>query len=202
MLCTGNRPTLTPSLLLAAYRQGLFPMDQEGSLEWHAPVLRAIFPLHALGPYPAVAPNARFRRFMRSSGFRHTRNAAFDEVIGHCATVHGETWLSPHMVEAYGQLHRIGHAHSVETWLGDALVGGIYGVAIGGAFFGESMFSLAPNGSKAAFFHLADHLRRRGFILFDSQYANAHTVSLGAVEVFKDDFMDLLERAVDAKVAF
>ncbi len=177
-------------------------MDEDGVLEWHAPELRAVFPLRPLGPYPAVAPNARFKRFLRSSGFRLTRNEAFDEVIGHCATVHGETWLSPQMVEAYGQLHQIGLAHSVETWQGDALVGGIYGVAIGGAFFGESMFSLVTNASKAAFFHLADHLRARGFTLFDTQYANDHTLSLGAVGVLKVDFMDMLERALAVNAAF
>src|SRR5690606_16030704 len=105
-------------------------------------------------------------------------------------------------IAAYTQLHRIGHAHSVETWADGDLVGGIYGVSIGAAFFGESMFSLVPNGSKAAFYHLAEHLRERGFTLFDSQYVNHHTASLGAIEIPGRDFLERLRDAIGRKVSF
>jgi len=197
MLCSDGMPVLSPPLLLSAYGKGFFPMaDEDGRIQWHHPDPRAVFPLDR------IRPNQRLKRFLRSAGFTMRIDTAFHAVMECCATAHGESWISPAMVEAYTGLHRAGHAHCVETWLGERLVGGIYGVSIGAAFFGESMFSLHANASKAAFHHLADHLRQRGFQLFDTQYANAHTTSLGAVEIPRQEFLAALAKAAAAPVTF
>lgn len=190
-------PRLTPDILLYGYIHGCFPMgNEEGLIHWYNPDPRAIFPLES------TRPNARFKRFLRSSGFHCTVDTAFERVMRHCATAHGDTWITGEMIRVYTQLHRMGHAHSVETWAGPALVGGVYGVSAGGAFFGESMFSLVPNASKAAFHHLAEHLRQRGFLLFDTQYLNDHTALLGATEVSKKEFSMLLAQALEKQVRF
>ena len=197
MLCTDCEPPLSPDLLLSAYAQGIFPMaDHQGSIAWYTADPRAVFPLDK------VRPNARFRRFLRQADFRLTFDMAFEEVIGHCATVHGDSWISPRLLEAYVRLHEAGHAHSVETWQAGKLVGGLYGVHLGGAFFGESMFSLVSNASKAAFYHLADHLRQQGFVLFDSQFINDHTASLGAIEIPRDEYLAQLAAAIALPVKF
>lgn len=186
-----SAPALTPGLLLSAYAQGIFPMgDADGPVHWHDPDPRAIFPLEK------IRPNARFLRFLRNSGLQCTMNTAFGEVMRHCATVHGPSWITDGMIHAYTALHVHGHAHSTEVRMNDDLVGGLYGVQIGTAFFGESMFSLVPNTSKAAFHHLAAWLRTQGFTLFDSQYLNDHTASLGAIEVPRATFRKLLTAAV------
>lgn len=196
MVCTESTPPLTPDILLLAYRRGIFPMaDDSGKVEWHAPDPRAIFPLTPRQG-PVVAPNKRMARYMRNSGFTTTFDQAFEEVVGACATVHGPTWLSDRLIAAYVELHRMGHAHSVETWKEGRLVGGLYGVALGGAFFGESMFSTAPNAGKNAFYKLVERLREQRFILFDTQFANAHTRSLGAVEIPREHFLQLLDEAL------
>lgn len=188
---------LTTDLLLEAYSQGYFPMgDEEGWIHWHSPDPRAVFPLEA------IAPNARFLRFMRTSGMRCTTDAAFEAVMRHCSTAHGETWITDDMITAYARLHRLGHAHSVETWAGRKLVGGIYGVSMGSAFFGESMFSLVANASKAAFHHLVKHLRQRNYTLFDTQYINDHTASLGAVEIPLEQFKVKLASALNSPDLF
>ena len=197
MICTDTTPPFTPQLLLTAYSQGIFPMaDADGTIQWYAPDPRAIFPLET------IEPNARFRRFLRSSELSCTVDQAFDEVIGHCATVHGESWIDSRIMQAYSALHQMGHAHSVETWHGDQLVGGLYGVSLGGAFFGESMFSLVPNGSKAAFYHLVEHLKERGFLLFDTQFLNDHTAFLGAIEVPGAEFSTMLAKALISPISF
>lgn len=196
-MCADKAVVLSPKFLLDAYRKGFFPMaGEDGAIEWHSPDPRAIIPLEA------ARPNARFLRLLRGSQFQMTMDTAFTNVMDHCATVHGESWISPAMVEAYTILHLEGHAHSVECWHENRMVGGIYGVSIGAAFFGESMFSLVPNASKAAFFRLAEHLRSRGFQLLDTQYANAHTVSLGAIEISRRSFLAALAQAAAIKASF
>lgn len=170
--------------------------NKEGWIHWHNPDPRAIFPLEKL------KPNARFLRFLRNNDLHCTVDVAFGKVMQQCATVHGDTWITGEMITAYSELHRTGHAHSVETWAGTELMGGIYGISIGGAFFGESMFSLVPNASKAAFYHLADHLRSKGFRLFDSQYLNDHTRTLGAIEVPRSVFTDMLKDAIQRSSSF
>jgi leucyl/phenylalanyl-tRNA--protein transferase len=183
-------PPLTADLLLRAYRRGWFPMAHEdGELYWHDPDPRAIFPLADL------KPNARLQRAIRSAGFRVTLDQHFEDVMRACGD-REETWITEEMIAAYVALHGQGHAHSVEVWQDGTLVGGLYGVSVGGAFFGESMFSRVPNASKAAFHHLAGHLRQRGFTLFDSQYINDHTASLGAIEVPREIFRTMLAQAL------
>ena len=197
MLCTDSKPPLTPQLLLAAYGQGIFPMgDDAGVITWHDPDPRAIFPLEI------IIPNARFRRFLRNCDLQCTMDTAFEEVMRNCATVHGATWITEQMVVAYTALHQLGHAHSVEVWRNEVLVGGLYGVQIGSAFFGESMFSLAPNTSKVAFHHLLDRLREQDFLLFDSQYLNDHTASLGAIEIPRSIFKSMLAKAIHGPSSF
>jgi leucyl/phenylalanyl-tRNA---protein transferase len=177
---------LSTGLLIDAYSSGLFPMmHEDGELRWHDPDPRAIFPLDR------IAPNARLRTFIRSNGYRFTFDGCFEQVMRTCAD-RERTWISEEMVQAYTALHLAGHAHSAEAWQGDALVGGVYGVSIGAAFFGESMFSRKSNGGKAAFFRLSDHLRSAGFTLFDTQYINDHTRSLGAIEIARTEFHALL----------
>lgn len=194
---TTNGPAIPVEALLAAYADGAFPMaDEHGTVRWYTADPRAVFPL------ATTRPNARFLRFLRGSGFRLSLDKAFPEVIHQCAAVHGSTWISPGLEEAYIALHRAGHAHSVETWQGDKLVGGLYGVHLGKAFFGESMFSIVPNGSKAAFYTLAEHLRQRGFTLFDSQFINDHTARLGAVEISRREYLALLKAAVGKAARF
>lgn len=190
-------PPLTPELLLAAYAQGYFPMgDEAGTLHWHDPDPRAVLPLEALHP------NARLRRAWRSSGLHCTLDQDLTGVMRQCAIVHGDTWITGEMIAAYTALHALGHAHSAETWQDGHLVGGLYGVRIGAAFFGESMFSRVSNASKAALHHLAAHLRERGALLFDTQYINDHTRSLGAVEIPRDVFKTRLATAVNTPFRF
>jgi leucyl/phenylalanyl-tRNA---protein transferase len=178
------------ALLLEAYRKGRFPMShgREG-IFLHDPDPRAIFPLADL------KPNARLQRAMRSAGFRVTFDQRFEDVMRACAE-RAETWITEEMIAAYVALHGKGHAHSVEVWQDGTLVGGLYGVSVGTAFFGESMFSRVTNASKAAFHHLAEHLRQQGFTLFDSQYINDHTASLGAIEVPRALFRTMLAQAL------
>jgi leucyl/phenylalanyl-tRNA---protein transferase len=164
-------------------------VHDDGELYWHDPAKRAVFDLNTL------APNARLQRYFRNSGYRCTVNKAFEKVMRACAE-RETTWINDEMVQAYGALHKAGHAISVETWDGRKLVGGIYGVHIGHAFFGESMFSRATNASKMAFHHLCDHLRTLNVQLFDSQYINDHTRSLGASEVSRKKFKTMLHEAL------
>jgi len=170
-------------------------VHDDGETYWHDPDPRAVFVLDRL------RPNARLRSFIRSRGYRCTIDHRFEAVMRACAD-RESTWITGDMIEAYTELHHQGKAHSVETWQGDALIGGIYGVSIGAAFFGESMFSHADNASKAAFHHLVDHLRAQGFILFDSQYINDHTRSLGAMEIPRAAFRSLLALAVESADLF
>lgn len=181
---------LSADLLLKAYRKGWFPMshDEEG-IFLHDPDPRAIFPLDT------TRPNARAIRAFRKAGFRFTHDRAFETVMRACAD-RPETWMTEELLQAYVEMHRLGRAHSVEVWQGDAMVGGLYGVSLGGAFFAESMFSRVPNASKAAFFHLVAHLRSKGFGLLDSQYINDHTASLGAIEVPRTWFRTMLAQAM------
>ncbi len=188
---------LTPELLLAAYSRGVFPMAHEdGALYWHDPDPRAVFPLER------ITANARALRAFRQAGFTYTHDQCFEGVMRTCAESRDSTWITEEMIQAYVGLHEAGFAHSVEVMQSGALVGGIYGIAIGGAFFGESMFSRVSNASKAAFHELARHLKVSGFTVFDSQYINDHTRMLGAVEIPRHEFRKALRGAIDLKVHF
>jgi leucyl/phenylalanyl-tRNA--protein transferase len=168
---------LMPEVILVGYQHGFFPMaDDTGAIHWHCPDPRAVLPLEHLHISRSL------RQVIRRREFTVTINKAFDEVIAGCAD-REDTWISDEIIAAYTALHEMGHAHSVEAWKDGELAGGLYGVSIGGAFFGESMFSRRSNASKVAFAYLADHLRMQDFRLLDTQYVNDFTASLGAVEI-------------------
>ncbi len=182
-------------LLLAAYRMGMFPMAHEdGELYWHDPDPRAVFPLKDL------RPDRRTEQHLRSQAIRITVNEAFSEVVRACAD-REETWIDDRIIRSYTQLHEAGFAHSVEVWKNDELVGGIYGVAIGGAFFGESMFG-RNNMGKVAFFALAEMLLHKGYVLFDTQYLNPFTEKLGAMEISRSEYQRTLQQALLLPVKF
>jgi len=180
---------LEPGTLLAAYRAGLFPMPVEQGLGWWSPEPRAVLPLDAM----------RVSRSLRRSctRFTVTVDTAFDEVIAACAEPRGEgEWITPEIRSAYVGLHRLGWAHSVECWAGPDLVGGLYGVAIGGLFAGESMFHRATDASKVALVALVELLRDEGAVLLDVQWRTPHLASLGVVDVTRPAYRRLLAGAL------
>jgi leucyl/phenylalanyl-tRNA--protein transferase len=189
---------LSPARLLEAYRRGIFPWyDAQTPIMWWSPDPRAVFDLDRFR-----VPR-RLARTIRSGRFTTTVNRDFGAVIRACAVRPGEgTWITPEMIEAYERLHRLGHAHSVEAWCGDVLGGGIYGVAIGGLFAGESMFTRVRDGSKVALAALVDRLRQRGYVLFDTQFVTEHTRRFGAVEVPREEYLARLRAALRHEVTF
>jgi leucyl/phenylalanyl-tRNA---protein transferase len=189
-------PAIPPQLLLTAYRNGLFPMAHEdGELYWHDPDPRAVFPLKA------IQPDERTARHLRSARLGITFDRAFEQVVRACAE-REETWIDERIIRSYHALHALGQGHSLEVWEGEELVGGIYGVAIGGAFFGESMFNRRNNMGKVAFHALVRHLQQRGYVLFDSQYINPFTAQLGAVEIPRRQYREELDHALSLPVTF
>ncbi len=189
--------TLDPGFILLAYSHGYFPMadSKDGPLRWYSPDPRAIIPLDNFRVTRSL------RRLVTRSAFDVRMNTAFEDVIRACAE-REETWISEEITEVYTQLHSKGDAHSVECWSGGVLAGGLYGVAIGGAFFGESMFSRVPNASKVALVHLVNHLRSRSFIILDSQFINEHIARFGAVEIRKAEYLRMLQQAISARTSF
>ncbi len=189
---------LRPERLLEAYRRGVFPWyDEGGPVMWWSPDPRAIFELDGLHV------SRRLRRTLGSGKFTVTVNRDFAGVIRGCADRPGEgTWITADMIRAYQRLHQMGYAHSVEAWHGGVLAGGVYGVAIGGFFAGESMFTRVRDGSKVALAHLVDRLRERGFGLFDIQFRTDHTARLGAVEIPRDQYLERLRQALRLPVTF
>jgi leucyl/phenylalanyl-tRNA--protein transferase len=183
---------LRPQRLIQAYRSGIFPWYAAGEpICWWSPDPRAIFELDGL------YISRRLARTLRSGRFQVTINQAFGGVIRGCAEARAEgTWITPEMIEAYETLHHRGHAHSVEVWEGGELAGGLYGVALGGLFAGESMFTRRRDASKVALAHVVERLRQRGFQLFDIQLLSPHTASLGAVEIPRKDYLERLRRAL------
>ncbi|HEY6892755.1 MAG TPA: leucyl/phenylalanyl-tRNA--protein transferase [Rhodanobacteraceae bacterium] len=177
---------LSPARLLAAYRLGIFPWYSRGQpILWWSPDPRTVFETGRMH-----VPR-RLARFLRTCPWTLTADAAFEPVVRACAAPRARqrgTWLDPDMRVAYQRLHALGHAHSVEAWDGDALAGGIYGVAIGRMFFGESMFSAADHGSKVALLALAKALAGWGYPLLDAQVASPHLFTLGATEIGRADF--------------
>lgn len=178
-----------------AYRHGFFPMASDESVGWHSPSVRAVIPIHS------YRPSRSLRQVLSKGRFRVSFDSAFEQVIRACAS-REDTWINDDIIDAYCELHRTGFAHSIETWSEGDLCGGLYGVALGAAFFGESMFHRQPNASKVAFSSLIEHLRQQGFLLLDSQYINEFTASLGAVEVAAATYADLLENALGTDVSF
>lgn len=182
---------LHPDRLLAAYRQGIFPWYEEGQpLLWWSPDPRTV--LHP----SSVHLSRSMRKFLRKSRFVVTFDRTFPAVIQACAAPReyaDDTWITPAMQQAYTELHRLGHAHSVEVWEDDQLVGGLYGIALGKAFFGESMFSLRSNASKTAFIALASRLQKLGCELIDCQMPTDHLDSLGAQQISRADFINRVQ---------
>ena len=178
---------LLPERLLAAYGQGIFPwFGEDEPILWWSPDPRCVFRTETL------RINRSLRRQLRGKSWRVSVDRAFETVIRACAAPrdgHAGTWILPGMIDAYAQLHRLGHAHSVEVWDGARLVGGIYGVAVGQLFCGESMFSAESGGSKFALVALAGLLRQWGWPLIDAQVANEHTLGLGAEEISRERFL-------------
>lgn len=184
---------LEPELLLDAYRHGIFPMavNQRGTIGWFSPDPRAIIPLDARFHVPHG-----LRRVLKKNPFEIAFDEDFPAVIRECAERRDGTWISPGIVKAYTALHRLGHAHSVEMRRNGKLVGGLYGVHIGAAFFGESMFHRATDASKVALVALVERLRQRGFVLLDTQWQTPHLRQFGTVEIPRPEYLRVLERAV------
>jgi leucyl/phenylalanyl-tRNA--protein transferase len=184
-------------VVLRAYIDGYFPMAEHrnGNIYWHSPDPRAIFPLYE------IQASRKDRQSFRKYNFTFTTNKRFDDVIRYCAE-RDDTWINDEIKMTYIELHELGYAHSIETYHEDKLVGGLYGVSIAGAFFGESMFNILPNASKAAFYYLIEHLKSRGFLLLDSQYINPFTKQLGAIEIRKSTYLKLLKQALNLEVKF
>jgi leucyl/phenylalanyl-tRNA--protein transferase len=190
---------LSPSRLLLAYRSGIFPWYSEGDpILWWSPDPRFVL-------YPEAF---RLRRSLkkRRRHFEVTFDRAFTEVMLRCATVarpgQDGTWIGPEMIEAYSVLHAMGHAHSVEAWQDGRLVGGLYGVTVGGVFCGESMFAEVSDASKVALASLVEHLVARGYEMIDAQVPTEHLRSLGAVEISRDAFLRQLYRLREKPCSF
>lgn len=182
---------IDPELLLQGYRLGVFPMAMEDdSIEWFSPDPRAILPLEDFH-----VPHA-LRRLLRKRVLETTIDNAFSEVIVACAK-REDTWINREIIESYTRLHDLGHAHSVEAWKQGRLAGGLYGVAVGGAFFGESMFHRVTDASKIALVALVAQLRARKFVLLDTQWLTPHLQQFGGVEISRHHYLRLLRRAVE-----
>lgn len=187
---------ITPEVLLRAYACGIFPMAESAddpTLFWVEPEERGVIPLDGL------KVSSRLARTVRSDRFRVTVDRAFGEVIDGCAETQpgrDNTWINRRIRTLYTGLHAIGHCHSVEVWEGDGLAGGLYGVSLGGAFFGESMFHRARDASKVALVHLVARLIAGGFTLLDTQYVTEHLRSLGAIEVSRRRYRTQLDLAL------
>lgn len=193
---------ITPQVLLKAYAAGVFPMAENAddpALYWVEPDERGILPLDAFH----IARSLQKR--VRQQHFDVRVDTAFADVIAACAkrtTTRGETWINKRIISLYTQLHKINCAHSVEAWQNGELVGGLYGVKIGSAFFGESMFSRATDASKVALVHLVARLKAGGFTLLDAQFVNAHLTQFGVIAIAKDAYHKLLEPAMDRDADF
>ena len=192
-----NQDALDPQLMLHAYAQGIFPMAEtsmDPKLFWVDPEYRGVFPINQF------RVSRSMNRFMRKSNLSATLNHSFEVVLSQCAD-REETWINPTLQAFYNQLHVANQCHSLEVWQGHNLIGGVFGLTIGGAFFGESMFSKQDNGSKAALAFLITHLQKCGFTLFDTQFITDHLASLGAVEITRVAYRHQLAQAIELPVS-
>ena len=189
---------LTPEILLQGYASGVFPMAEgrdDPEVFWVDPKRRGVMPLDGFHMSRSLA------RRLRRGGYRVSINKDFAGVVQACGD-RDETWINDTIFDLYRQLHQAGFAHSLEIWQGDRLVGGVYGVALGAAFFGESMFSHVTDASKIALAYLVDRLRATGFTLFDTQFITPHLASLGAVEISRKEYRARLARALETRADF
>ena len=191
-------PHLTPDLLLHAYAMGVFPMSEgrdDPEVFWVDPEQRGVLPLDGFHI------SRRLARRLNAQTFNISFNSDFNAVVAHCAD-RKETWINDTIADLYAQLHDMGHAHSIEIRQDGTLVGGICGVALGGAFFGESMFSTRTDASKIALAYLTDRLRICGFTLFDTQFITAHLATLGAIEISRATYRKALQNALKIDASF
>lgn len=197
MLKAGNfSGVIEPDFLLNAYARGIFPMAMpEGDLAWFSPDPRGVLPLDGFHLPHGLA------RALKKNRFDIRCDTAFIEVMRACAE-REETWIDAEIEESYTQLYRLGFAHSVETWREGQLVGGLYGVALGGAFFGESMFHRETDASKVALCALVERMRERGFVLLDLQWVTPHLTTFGAVEIPRRDYLKQLRAALPLQCVF
>jgi len=189
-------PAITPEIMLRAYAAGIFPMAESADdpgLFWVEPEIRGIIPLDRFHL------SARLARTVRSDRFEIRVDSAFDAVIAACAEAkpdRAETWINARIREIFGALFALGHVHTVECWREGRLVGGLYGLSLGGAFFGESMFHRETDASKVALVHLVARLKRGGYRLLDTQFQTGHLAQFGTIEVPRDDYRHLLDEAL------
>ena len=193
----GRNNDITVDILLRAYSAGLFPMADSADdpeLFWVEPEVRGIIPLNSFHISKSLA------KAMRKKPFDIRFNTAFEAVMAGCAAEAPDrpsTWINATIRKLYSELHQIGHAHSVEAWEGKELVGGLYGVSLGAAFFGESMFSRRTNASKICLVHLVERLKASGFVLLDTQFTTEHLKTFGAIDVPKLEYAKMLDVAVN-----
>jgi leucyl/phenylalanyl-tRNA--protein transferase len=192
-----TEPTLNPDFLLIAYSNGYFPMaaSRTGHIEWHSPDPRAIIPLNEFHLSRSL------KQVLQKKKFEIRFDTSFEEIIRGCAK-RETTWISEDIISAYIELHRRGFAHSVECWRQGELAGGLYGVALRGAFFGESMFSSVTDASKVALAHLVEWLRERGFTLLDTQFMTEHLRTFGTIEISRTKYLELLSKALEVEASF
>jgi leucyl/phenylalanyl-tRNA---protein transferase len=187
---------LSPQMLRSAYESGWFPMAEEnGSLAWYQPVRRALFPIDGIRVSRSLA------KTLRRSPFEIRFDTAFEDVIRSCVRPEGN-WINETIVQSYTRVHEQGWAHSAECWQGNRLVGGVYGLALGGCFSAESMFHRATDASKVALWALVERCRELGFVLFDAQVMNPHLARLGAYEVTAERYLELLRAALRLETAW
>jgi leucyl/phenylalanyl-tRNA---protein transferase len=191
-----NQNSLTPANIIRAYSVGIFPMAENYSdqkIYWINPQNRGILPLGGLHISKSL------RKTIRRKSFDVTYNYNFRHIIQECAKIGSrrpETWINQEIMEAYIELHKLGYAHSIECWIDNKIVGGLYGIALGGAFFGESMFSQQSNASKIALVHLVAILKDRGFILLDTQFTSDHLETMGVIEISRENYLKKLKNAL------
>jgi leucyl/phenylalanyl-tRNA---protein transferase len=188
---------IDPQLLINAYKNSFFPMadSRGGPIKWYSPDPRAIIPLDGL------KISRSLKQTIKKNTFKILVDTAFEEVMRHCAE-RTDTWISEPVIQSYLGLYNIGYAHSIEAWKESKLAGGLYGVSIGSAFFGESMFSIARDASKVALVFLIDHLKNAGYQLLDTQFMTPHLRSLGAVEISRTEYLRILNKAVNKESSF
>ena len=188
---------IQPDLLLAAYAAGYFPMadSRNGPIHWYSPDPRAIIPIDTL------RISRSLRQTLTKKLFEIRVNTAFEEVMRACAE-REETWISEDIIQSYVNLHHMGFAHSVESWQEGKLVGGLYGVSLGAAFFGESMFSLKRDASKVALVALVKQLRKQNFELLDTQFITPHLTQFGTTEISREEYLSLLKQAISTPRVF
>ena len=187
---------LTPDIILQAYRAGIFPMARDRNsteINWYDPDPRGVLPIAGLH-----VPK-KLQRTIKQQPYQMTFDKAFEAVMRGCADVRPDTWINDDIIALYTALHNEGYAHSVEAWQGDKLVGGVYGISMGGAFFGESMFSTATDASKIALVYLVARLWKQGFELLDTQFVNDHLKQFGVYEIPREEYHYRLKKALIKK---